>query len=170
MNFVVHKPPGVWQFVTATNRLRCGSVSTDACDCLLTMTEVTARGALVRCWPQASGPVCARLVGGRGSVGCAGGLSGGAGEALGHENGSAVKTGHSLRVRWSRARKQDGPRRRPRAERAGRAAELCSHGDEGDGPRQEGSPAPRPPPRRRGRAAGPAQQLRPGAGCEEAAS
>lgn len=96
-------------------------------------------------------------------MGCAGGLSGGAGEALGHENGSAVKTGHSLRVRWSRARKQDGPRRRPRAERAGRAAELCSHGDEGDGPRKEGSPAPRPPPRRRGRAAGPAQQLRPGA-------
>ena len=106
-------------------------------------------------------------------MGWAEGLSGEAGEALGDENGSAVKTGHSLRVRWSRARNQDGPRRCPRAERAWRAAELCSHGEEGHGPRQEGSPrspAPKLPPRRRGRKAGPVKQLRPEAGCEEAAS
>ena len=74
---------------------------------------------------------------------------------LDDKNGSAVKTGQSLRVRWSGVREQDGPRRRPRAERGG---ELCSYREEGDGPRQEGSPlspAPKPPPRRRGQKAGP---------------
>lgn len=71
-------------------------------------------------------------------MGCAGGLSGGAGEALGPREWVSCedRSQSESQVVW--ARKQDGPRRRPRAERKAGAARLCSHGGEAMVPERRG--------------------------------